>query len=60
MSLHTSKHLQEAAQLRAFRAGLRGVHEDDKGGKQMRPMSLLLPDEQAIEDVVTFIYGLGE
>ena len=47
-------------QLRAFRAGLRGVHEDDKGGKQMRPMSLLLPDEQAIEDVVTFIYGIGE
>ena len=47
-------------QLRAFRAGIRGVHENDKGGRQMRPMSLLLPDEKAIEDVVTFIYSLGE
>lgn len=47
-------------QLRAFRSGLRGMHEDDKGGKQMRPMSLLLPDEKAIEDVVTFVYSLGD
>jgi cytochrome c oxidase subunit 2 len=49
-----------AAQLHAFRAGVRGVHPDDKGGRQMRPMSLLLPHEQAIEDVVTFVYGFGE
>lgn len=48
------------AQLKAFRAGTRGVHQDDIGGRQMRPMSLLLPDEKVIEDVVTFIYGLGE
>ena len=48
------------AQLRAFRAGERGVHEEDKGGRQMRPMSMLLPDEKAIEDVVTFVYSLGE
>jgi cytochrome c553 len=47
-------------QLEAFRAGVRGVHEDDMGGRQMRPMSLLLPDEKAIEDVVTFLYSLGE
>ena len=48
------------AQLQAFRAGTRGVHEDDKGGRQMRPMSMLLPNDKAIEDVVTFIYSLGE
>lgn len=48
------------AQLQAFRAGIRGVHKDDIGGRQMRPMSMLLPTEQAIEDVVTFIYSLGE
>lgn len=48
------------AQLRAFRAGIRGVHEEDKGGRQMRPMSMLLPNEKAIEDVVTFVYSLGE
>ncbi len=48
------------AQLQAFRAGLRGVHPDDKGGRQMRAMSMMLPDDKAIEDVVTFVYGLGE
>ena len=47
-------------QLRVFRAGIRGVHENDKGERQMRPMSVLLPDDKAIEDVVTFIYSLGE
>lgn len=48
------------AQLKAFRAGERGAHADDKGGRQMRPMSMLLPDDKAVEDVVTFIYGLQE
>ena len=48
------------AQLQAFRAGTRGAHADDKGGRQMRPMSMLLPNDKAIEDVVTFIYSLGE
>jgi len=47
-------------QLQAFQAGVRGVHKNDIGGRQMRPMSLLLPNEKVIEDVVTFIYGLGE
>lgn len=47
-------------QLKAFQAGVRGVHENDIGGRQMRPMSLLLPNDKVIEDVVTFIYGLGE
>lgn len=48
------------AQLQAFRAGIRGLHPEDKGGRQMHPMSLLLPDEKAVEDVVTFIFSLGE
>ena len=48
------------AQLKAFRAGNRGVHPDDKGGRQMRPMSMLLPDDKAIEDVVTYIQGIEQ
>ncbi len=48
------------AQLKAFRAGSRGAHPDDKGGRQMRPMSMLLPDDKAIEDVVTYIQGIEQ
>jgi cytochrome c oxidase subunit 2 len=48
------------AQLKAFRAGQRGAHPDDKGGRQMRPMSMLLPDDNAIEDVVTYILNIEQ
>lgn len=33
-------------QLRAFRSGWRGVHEDDLAGIEMRPMAAMLGDEQ--------------
>ena len=45
-------------QLRAFRAGERGAHPDDRTGKQMRAMSMVLPNDQAIADVVAFIRSL--
>jgi len=45
-------------QLRAFRAGERGAHPDDRTGKQMRAMSMVLPSDQAIADVVAFIRSL--
>ncbi len=46
-------------QLRAFRAGERGAHPDDRTGKQMRAMAMVLPNDQAIADVVAFIRSLA-
>ncbi|MEQ1572495.1 MAG: c-type cytochrome, partial [Myxococcota bacterium] len=45
-------------QIGNFRAGLRGYHADDKYGREMRPMTGTLPDEQAVRDVVAFIQTL--
>ena len=45
-------------QIRAFRAGERGAHPDDRTGKQMRAMAMVLPNDQAIADVVAFIRSL--
>ncbi|RLQ23418.1 hypothetical protein DWB85_02370 [Seongchinamella sediminis] len=47
------------AQLLAFRAGQRGSHPKDTTGKQMRAMAVILPDEQAVKDVVAFLHSLG-
>lgn len=47
-------------QLRAFRAGERGAHPDDRTGKQMRAMAMVLPNDQAINDVVVFIRSLEQ
>lgn len=41
-------------QLENFRAGRRGVHEDDENGQVMRPMAMALTDED-IENVVAYI-----
>ena len=48
------------AQLSAFSDGVRGAHEDDRTGRQMRAMAGVLPDEKARTDVVAFIRGLAE
>jgi cytochrome c oxidase subunit 2 len=45
-------------QLEHFRAGIRGGKPGDIYGMQMRSSSGLLPDEQAIRDVVTYISNL--
>jgi cytochrome c oxidase subunit 2 len=45
-------------QLRAFKEGRRGSHEDDTYGQQMRPMASMLADETAMRDVVAFIASL--
>ena len=49
-----------AEQVRAFRAGERGAHPDDRTGRQMRAMAMVLPSDQAIADVVAFIRSLSE
>lgn len=46
-------------QLHNFRAGIRGTNPLDTTGAQMRPMSMTLPDEQAILDVIAYITTLG-
>lgn len=49
-----------ADQLRAYRDGLRGAHPEDSYGQQMRPIMGVLPDDQAILDVVAYINTLGD
>lgn len=49
-----------ASQLRAFREGTRGMHPEDRNGRQMRAMAATLPDEQAVRDIVSYIRGLAE
>jgi cytochrome c553 len=46
------------AQLKKFRAGIRGANPADQTGILMRPMSLTLPDEQALKDVIAYIKTL--
>jgi cytochrome c553 len=47
------------AQLQKFKQGLRGTHAKDVAGAQMRAMSMTLPDEQSMADVVAYIRSLG-
>jgi cytochrome c oxidase subunit II len=46
------------SQLEKFKGGIRGYHADDVEGKQMVPMMALLPDEQAMINVATYIHSL--
>ena len=46
------------AQLKAFRSGERGSHPQDNTGKQMRAMAVVLPDDQALNDVVAYLASL--
>lgn len=47
-----------ARQLRNFREGIRGSHPDDTYGNQMRSAAQVLKNNEAIEDVVTYINSL--
>jgi len=47
-------------QLANFRAGVRGTKPGDTTGALMRPMSLTLPDEQAMKDVIAYITTLAK
>lgn len=48
------------AQLLAFRSGQRGSNPADTTGKQMRAMAMILPNEQAVKDVVAYLHGLQQ
>jgi cytochrome c oxidase subunit II len=57
-SLHQQYPWYLVMQLEKFRAGQRGTHPRDVRGQQMRPMSLTLPDDQALRDVALYVTGL--
>ena len=45
-------------QLKYFKRGIRGSNPKDTYGMQMRPMSMTLPDDKAIENVAAYISTL--
>jgi cytochrome c553 len=46
-------------QLKNFKQGIRGAHPKDATGALMRPMAMLLPDDQAMRDVIAHIGSAG-
>jgi len=48
-----------ARQLANFKSGIRGSHEKDIYGQQMRPMALILSNDQAFADVAAYIETLN-
>jgi cytochrome c oxidase subunit 2 len=46
-------------QLRHFKRGVRGTHEDDTWGQTMAPMAMMLADGSAINNVVSYIDTLS-
>lgn len=45
-------------QLENFRAGIRGMHFNDREGMRMRPMALSLPSEEDVEDVAHYVESM--
>ena len=48
------------AQLKKFKAGIRGTNPKDITGAQMRPMSMTLADEQAMKNVLAHLSTLAK
>ena len=46
-------------QLKNFRVGIRGAHPGDTFGAQMRPMAMMLANEQDITDVVAYLTSIA-
>ncbi len=47
-------------QLNAFKSGIRGTHDDDIYGRQMRPMAMTLTDDAAVANIVAYIQTLPD
>ena len=47
-------------QLRNFKSGARGTHEEDTNGQAMRPFGTMLADDTAIRNVAAYIDSLPE
>jgi cytochrome c oxidase subunit 2 len=50
----------QLTQLQHFKAGIRGTKPGDANGALMRPMSMILADEQAMRDVIAYIGTLAQ
>ncbi len=50
----------QLVQLKNFKSGVRGSNPQDIAGAQMRPMSMLLADDQMMKDVIAYINTLGK
>ncbi len=48
------------SQMQKFQQGLRGANLKDAEGILMRPMSMTIPDEQGLKDVIAYIQTLPE
>ena len=46
-------------QMQHFKAGIRGSNPNDITGQRMRPMSMVLVDDQAIKDVIAYVMTLS-
>jgi cytochrome c oxidase subunit 2 len=44
-----------ARQLKNFKEGIRGTHEKDMYGMQMRPMAMTLPSDDAVKQVAEYV-----
>ncbi len=47
-------------QLNYYKTGARGTHPEDVFGRQMAPMVITLPNEQAVENVIAYIGALPD
>ncbi len=45
-------------QLKNFKGGIRGAHPKDPYGMQMRPMALILANDQAVSDMAAFLSSM--
>jgi cytochrome c oxidase subunit 2 len=45
-------------QLKNFREGIRGAHPQDTFGAQMRPMAMMLTNDQSIADVLAYLTSI--
>ncbi|MEM9159785.1 MAG: c-type cytochrome [Verrucomicrobiota bacterium] len=48
----------QLTQLKNFKDGIRGAHPQDITGATMRPMAMMLTDEQAMKDVIAYLQSL--
>jgi cytochrome c oxidase subunit 2 len=48
-----------ARQIQSFRAGIRGADLNDREGKRMRPMALVIPSGQDVEAVTKYVANLS-
>ncbi len=59
-SLHKVSDWYLLTQIKHFKEGIRGTNPNDVTGARMRPMSMVLADEQAMKDVIAYVMTLSD